>query len=175
MGVRPSWSASSRGSVVTSTRPRSDEAPAMMLREGSERHRDTRAEKRDELTPLHCLPRGSGTWPVEGQTSTRTAVRVRRSKWLTMSLLGHSLPKRNVRVTCVHPSISEIMLQHNESRNGPEADNATPRRSRSSSHLCAPDSASDRRAFRSLDRSGRAKADLIFRRRRRDIARSDRY
>ena len=39
-----------------------------------------------------------------------------------MSLLGQSLPKRDVRVKSVHPSISDMMLQRRERRNGPCVD-----------------------------------------------------
>ena len=35
--------------------------------------------------------------------------------------LGQSLPKRDVRVTSVYPSISDMTLQRREGRKGPEA------------------------------------------------------
>ena len=39
-----------------------------------------------------------------------------------MSVWGQSLPKRDVHVTSVHPSISDMMLQRRERRNGPLGD-----------------------------------------------------
>jgi hypothetical protein len=36
-----------------------------------------------------------------------------------MAEMGQSLPKRDVRVTSVYPSISDMMLQRHERRNGP--------------------------------------------------------
>jgi hypothetical protein len=39
-----------------------------------------------------------------------------------MSEMGQSLPNCDVRVTSVHPSISDMILQHHERRNGPKGD-----------------------------------------------------
>ena len=44
------------------------------------------------------------------------------SRPTTNSALSHSLPKRDVRVTSVNPSISDMILQRRERRNGPNSD-----------------------------------------------------
>jgi hypothetical protein len=52
---------------------------------------------------------------ITGQSAPITATLA----GVRMSAVGHSLPNRDVRVTSVQPSISDLMLRRRERRNGP--------------------------------------------------------
>jgi hypothetical protein len=47
-----------------------------------------------------------------------------------MSLLGQSLPKHDFRVASVYPSISDIIVQYGERRDGPKLEVAVKEESR---------------------------------------------
>jgi hypothetical protein len=55
---------------------------------------------------------------ITGQSAPITATLA----GVRMSAVGHSLPNRDVRVTSVQPSISDLMLRRRERRNGPISD-----------------------------------------------------
>jgi hypothetical protein len=105
-----------------------------VLRSRRERRRHHRAaEKVYEIAPSHCMPnpqgranRGFQFSQLDQKSATNGIgcwfnLPCENSK-LPKSAMGQSLPKRDVRVTSVDPSISDMTLRRSERCGGPRTD-----------------------------------------------------